>query len=97
MRASLPGPDALWALLFTSGSTGAPKAVRLSQGRAARTVRPAAAAFGPGDVLYCAMPLFHGNALMACLLPGLTAGATVVLRPRFSASEFLPMPSQWEK
>jgi fatty-acyl-CoA synthase len=87
--AALPAPDALWALLFTSGSTGAPKAVRLSQGRAARTVGPAAAAFGPADVLYCAMPLFHGNALLACLLPGLAAGATVVLKPRFSASEFL--------
>jgi fatty-acyl-CoA synthase len=87
--AGLPGADALWALLFTSGSTGAPKAVRLSQGRAARTVAPAAAAFGPSDVLYCAMPLFHGNALLACLLPGLAAGATVVLKSRFSASEFL--------
>jgi fatty-acyl-CoA synthase len=89
LPAPLPGPDGLWALLFTSGSTGAPKAVRLSQGRAARTVAPAAAAFGPADVLYCAMPLFHGNALLACLLPALAAGATVVLKPRFSASEFL--------
>ncbi|HZM30017.1 MAG TPA: AMP-binding protein [Acidimicrobiales bacterium] len=87
--AALPGPEALWALLFTSGSTGAPKAVRLSQGRAARTVEPTAAAFGPADVLYCAMPLFHGNALLACLVPGLAAGATVVLKPRFSASELL--------
>ena len=87
--AALPGPEALWALLFTSGSTGAPKAVRLSQGRAARTVAPTAAAFGPADVLYCAMPLFHGNALLACLVPGLVAGATVVLKGRFSASEFL--------
>ena len=85
----LPDADALWALLFTSGSTGAPKAVRMSQGRAARTVGPAAAGFGPGDVLYCSMPLFHGNALLACLLPGLAAGATVVLKERFSASDFL--------
>ncbi|HEY2998920.1 MAG TPA: AMP-binding protein [Acidimicrobiales bacterium] len=88
--AALPGPDALWVLLFTSGSTGAPKAVRMSQGRAARTAAGAAVAFGPADVLYCAMPLFHGNALMANLLPGLAAGATVVLAPRFSASAFLP-------
>jgi fatty-acyl-CoA synthase len=35
------------------------------------------------------MPLFHGNALLACLLPGLAAGATVVLKERFSASDFL--------
>ena len=31
-----PAPDDLYLLIFTSGSTGAPKAVRFSQGRAAR-------------------------------------------------------------
>jgi fatty-acyl-CoA synthase len=39
--------------------------------------------------LYCAMPLFHGNALLANLLAGLVAGSTVVLRRRFSATSFL--------
>jgi len=87
---ALPAPDDLYLLLFTSGSTGAPKAVRMSQGRAARTAAASAVAFTSDDVLYCAMPLFHGNALLANLLPGLVAGATVVLRPRFSASAFLP-------
>ena len=86
----LPAPDDLYLLLFTSGSTGAPKAVRMSQGRAARTAAASAVAFTSDDVLYCAMPLFHGNALLANLFPGLVAGATVVLRPRFSASAFLP-------
>jgi fatty-acyl-CoA synthase len=90
LPAGLPAPDHLYLLLFTSGSTGAPKAVQMSQGRAARTAANAAVAFTPDDVLYCAMPLFHGNALLANLFPGLTAGATVVLRTRFSASEFLP-------
>ncbi len=85
-----PPPDALYLLLFTSGSTGAPKAVRMSSGRAARTASRAAVAFGPDAVLYCSMPLFHGNALLANLFPGLIAGATVVLRERFSASAFLP-------
>ena len=36
------------------------------------------------------MPLFHGNALMACLFPALVGGSSVVLRRRFSASAFLP-------
>jgi fatty-acyl-CoA synthase len=83
-------PDALYVLLFTSGSTGAPKAVQMSQGRAARTAAASALGFTSDDVLYCAMPLFHGNALLANLFPALFAGATVVLRPRFSASAFLP-------
>jgi fatty-acyl-CoA synthase len=78
----------LFALLFTSGSTGAPKAVRMTQGRAARVV--AHALFTPDDVLYCAMPLYHGNALNANLFPALRSGATIALRRRFSASGFLP-------
>jgi len=86
----LPGAEDLYLLLFTSGSTGAPKAVRVSQGRAARTAAASAVAFTSDDVLYCAMPLFHGNALLANLFPALVKGATVVLRPRFSASAFLP-------
>jgi fatty-acyl-CoA synthase len=83
------GPDDLYLLIFTSGSTGAPKAVRVSQGRAARTASAAAAAFSPADALYCSMPLFHANSLLANVFPALMAGATVVLRDRFSASGFV--------
>ena len=46
--------------------------------------------FGPGDVMYCAMPMFHGNALNTCVVPAIAAGAQLVLRRRFSASGFLP-------
>ena len=83
-----PDEDTLFALLFTSGSTGAPKAVRMTQGRAARTV--ATSWFTPDDVLYCAMPLYHGNALNGNLFPALRSGATIALRRKFSASGFLP-------
>ncbi|MEV5571256.1 AMP-binding protein [Spirillospora sp. NPDC052269] len=78
-------------LLFTSGSTGAPKAVSCGQGRLA--VIGAAGAdmgIGPGSVTYAAMPLFHGNAVMANLAMATHAGAAVALRRRFSASGFLP-------
>ncbi|MGA2520046.1 MAG: AMP-binding protein [Acidimicrobiales bacterium] len=87
-----PGPDALYLLLFTSGSTGAPKAVRVTQGRMAAQagVMAAGSGFGPGDVMYCAMPMFHGNALNTCVIPAVASGATLVLRRRFSASGFLP-------
>ncbi|MEY2468704.1 MAG: steroid-22-oyl-CoA synthetase [Actinomycetota bacterium] len=89
LPAELPSADALYCLIFTSGSTGAPKAVQMSQGRAARTATQGAVAFGPDDVLYCAMPLFHGNALLANLFPAMISGAAVALRRKFSASEFL--------
>jgi fatty-acyl-CoA synthase len=84
---TLPGPETLFVLIFTSGSTGAPKAVRGTQGRFAGfgTSMP----FTADDVLYCPMPLFHGNALASNLIPGFAAGATIALRRKFSASEFL--------
>jgi fatty-acyl-CoA synthase len=85
---AVPDPETLFALLFTSGSTGAPKAVRMTQGRAARIVPEPL--FSTSDVLYCAMPLYHGNALNANLFYALRSGAAIALRRRFSASGFLP-------
>ncbi|ADP81306.1 AMP-binding protein [Pseudofrankia inefficax] len=80
-------PEDLFMLIFTSGSTGAPKAVRVSHQRLART---GSLGFSTEDVLYCAMPLFHGNALASCWVPALASGARIVLRRRFSATGFLP-------
>jgi fatty-acyl-CoA synthase len=82
----LPSPEDLLLLLFTSGSTGAPKAVRVSQGRLAQT--SASMGLGSDDVIYCAMPLFHGNALISCVLPAIGTGASLILRRKFSASSF---------
>jgi fatty-acyl-CoA synthase len=82
-----PGSEDLLMLIFTSGSSDAPKAVRLTQGRAARA--STSMGFTQDDVLYCAMPVFHGNALMAMVFPSLRSGASLVFRRRFSASGFL--------
>lgn len=78
-------------LLFTSGSTGAPKAVTCSQGRLA-DIAGRAYLFGltRDSVTYLAMPLFHGNAIMANLAMAVGLGATVAMRRKFSASGFLP-------
>jgi fatty-acyl-CoA synthase len=84
-----PGAGAQFLLVFTSGSTGAPKAVRVSQGRTVRMMSGAAAIYTDQDVLYCSMPMFHLNALAGSLFPGLSAGALVVLKRKFSASSFL--------
>jgi fatty-acyl-CoA synthase len=82
-----PAPDDLYLLIFTSGSTGGPKAVRMTHGRAARAA--VGMGFTSDDVIYSAMPLFHGNALSAAVLPALAGGATLALRRRFSASGLL--------
>ena len=86
--------DSLGYLLFTSGTSGAPKACRCTQGRLARIAAIVAHMFGitPDDVCYLSMPLFHSNALMAGWGPALAAGATAALPTtgRFSASGFLP-------
>ena len=83
--------DSLGLLLFTSGTSGAPKACLCSQGRLARIGSIVTQMFEitADDVCYLAMPLFHSNALMAGWAPALAAGATAALRERFSASQFL--------
>ena len=83
-------PRSALLLLFTSGSTGAPKAVICSTGRWAFISQVNPIAFTPDDVAYNAMPIFHGNALMSALGPCLANGAAFAMRRRFSASGFLP-------
>jgi fatty-acyl-CoA synthase len=83
--------ESLFLLIFTSGTTGVPKAVRCTQGRLAGIAEVAAPGYGytAEDVCYCPMPLFHGNALMALWGPTVMVGAAIAVRPRFSASAFL--------
>jgi fatty-acyl-CoA synthase len=87
----VPEPADRLLLLFTSGSTGAPKAVVCTTGRLAVIATGATQSIGirPDDVLYQSMPMFHGNAIMANLAPAVALGCPVALRRRFSASNFL--------
>ncbi|MFB8001964.1 AMP-binding protein [Nocardia sp. NPDC056000] len=77
-------------LTFTSGSTGAPKAVICTTGRLAALGAMNHCSLTRADVTYNAMPLFHGNAIMACWAPSVFTGATFTMRRRFSVSGFLP-------
>ncbi|MFV2171535.1 AMP-binding protein [Actinomadura sp. LOL_016] len=90
----VPGDDpaAVFCLIFTSGTTSAPKAVLCSQGRLGRIALQQAARrnLGRDDAFYVAMPMFHSNALMAGIAPAVATGGRLVLRRRFSASGFLP-------
>lgn len=86
------GADDLMMLILTSGTSGDPKAVRVTQEKIAFPGQMLADRFGlaPDDVAYLSMPLFHSNAVMAGWSPALAGGATMALARRFSASGFLP-------
>jgi fatty-acyl-CoA synthase len=87
-----PDPATPWALIFTSGTSGAPKAVICSQRRimVTGTRMGIILGVGPDDVGYVCMPLFHSNAVMVGWAPSLVHGCSVALARRFSASGWLP-------
>ncbi|HTW15352.1 MAG TPA: AMP-binding protein [Nocardioides sp.] len=91
LPAGLPDPASILLLLFSSGSTGAPKAVICSQGRLGRLTESMAEriAVRRGSVNYLCLPLFHGHAIMMTLATAAEVGATVVMVRRFSASRFI--------
>ena len=87
-----PDVDTPWALIFTSGTSDAPKAVICSQRRLMVTGNRMRMIMdlGPADVGYICMPLFHSNAVQVGWAPSLVAGCSVGLARRFSASGWLP-------
>jgi fatty-acyl-CoA synthase len=87
-----PAPEDIALLLFSSGSTGAPKAVIVGQARLGRLVDVLVerTRMRPDSVAYLCMPLFHGNAVMLNLGTAMRVGATVALTRKFSASGFGP-------
>lgn len=84
-------PAATLSLIFTSGTTSAPKAVICTQRRMGRIALQQAERRGltADDTFYVAMPMFHSNAIMAGVAPAVCTGGTIVLRRRFSASGWL--------
>ncbi|MCT2272925.1 AMP-binding protein [Dietzia cinnamea] len=77
-------------LIFTSGTSGDPKAVQVGNFTVTMSGENLAQNFGltPDDVAYLSMPLFHSNAIMGGFSPAIAAGATMALARRFSASRF---------
>ena len=79
-------------VIYTSGTTGLPKGIvnnhfkLLVIGQVVSTNLQ----LGPDDVGYACMPLFHSNALYLGFMPAFTAGGSLVVRERFSASKFVP-------
>ncbi|AQV98316.1 long-chain-acyl-CoA synthetase [Cupriavidus necator] len=76
--------------IFTSGTTGLPKAAVISHLRWLVTgdVMQATMDVRPDDVFYCFLPLYHGAAALSAGATAFAAGASLVLRRKFSKREF---------
>jgi fatty-acyl-CoA synthase len=85
-------PSDLFMLIFTSGTSGEPKAVKCSHGKVAIAGVTMTQRFslGSDDVCYVSMPLFHSNAVLVGWAVALGCRGSLVLRRKFSASQFLP-------
>ena len=78
--------------IYTSGTTGAPKAANVSHYRIVQWTHWFAGmmAIHPGDRMYNCLPMYHSIGGVVAAGAPLVGGATVVLRERFSASDFWP-------
>ncbi len=87
-----PDVDSIWALIFTSGTSNAPKAVICTQRRLLVTGNRMhmIMGLGPDDIGYVCMPLFHSNAVQVGWAPSIVTPCAVALGRRFSASRWLP-------
>jgi len=90
-------PSDLFMLIYTSGTSGEPKAVKCSQGKAAIAGVTMTQRFSlcPDDVCYVSMPLFHSNAVLVGWAVAVACQGSLVLRRKFSASQFLPDVRQY--
>ena len=78
--------DQVAAMIYTSGTSGAPKGVMLTHANlifaaaSARDIRR----LGPGDLIYGALPMAHVVGLSTQFLGCIASGAALVLEARFS-------------
>ncbi|PYX85486.1 MAG: 4-coumarate--CoA ligase family protein [Acidobacteria bacterium] len=97
---TLPDPSdsperTLAALPYSSGTTGLPKGVMLSQhnlvANVYQIIGPHAAPLRADDVLLCFLPLYHIYGLNVALTPVLAQGGTLVLMPRFNVPQLIEL------
>ena len=86
----VPTLDATALYIYTSGTTGLPKAARVSHYRVMQWSHWFAGMLDtrPGDRMYNCLPLYHSVGGVVAAFATLVNGGSVVIRPKFSASEF---------
>ncbi len=85
-------PDDPLLLLYSSGTTGMPKGILLSN-RNQLCICRSRAALGvnrPGDVMMIILPMFHTNPLCVWTYPSIYQGLTLCIRRSFSPADFWP-------
>src|ERR1043165_6247763 len=85
-------------IIYTSGTTGKPKGCLLTHGNVIANARQITKwlGFTERDRLLTVMPLFHMNAVSVTTMSALYAGAATVVSPKFSASRFWQIISDYE-
>jgi acyl-CoA synthetase (AMP-forming)/AMP-acid ligase II len=85
-----PAPGDVALLMYTSGTTGLPKGVMLTQGNLTANAAAIAAehALTPADRVLGVLPLYHINAFAVTMLAPLASGGSVAMAPKFSAARF---------
>ncbi|MEM1035298.1 MAG: long-chain-acyl-CoA synthetase [Pseudomonadota bacterium] len=88
-RNHLRGKD-LALYVYTSGTTGLPKAAKLTHARTQGMMRSfiAPCQITARDRVYVTLPLYHGTGGICGVGQALMTGASIVLRKKFSASQF---------
>lgn len=83
-------PDDIALYIFTSGTTGLPKAAKISNRRwmLGATVAAVCGALTPNDTVYCCLPLFHASGLMLASGGALVGGSRLALAKKFSRTNF---------
>jgi acyl-CoA synthetase (AMP-forming)/AMP-acid ligase II len=85
-----PAADSLALLMYTSGTTGTPKGVMLTQANVTANARIISDEhrLRPDDRVTAVLPLYHINAFAVTMLAPLAHGGSLAMPPRFSASRF---------
>jgi len=88
--ASLPTKEDVASIMYTSGTTGKPKGVLLTHKGIlfGAKIKIGHLPVNPAERILCVLPLFHSGGLNDLSFPTIYAGATIVLRRNFSATEF---------